>query len=60
MAPERARPSGGTKQTGGQVVDCKAADTLLDALPKTALLHGDKGYDSNAIDVMSWTAPAAA
>ncbi len=28
---------------------CKAADTLLDALPKTALLHGDKGGDSNAV-----------
>lgn len=34
--------------TGGQVADCIAADALLDALPKTALLHGDKGYDSNA------------
>lgn len=36
-------------QTGGQVADCKAADALLDALPQTALLHGDKGYDSNAV-----------
>jgi transposase len=34
---------------GGQVADCKAADALLDALPETALLHGDKGYDGNAI-----------
>jgi transposase len=31
------------------VADCTAADTLLDQLPKTALLHGDKGYDSNAV-----------
>lgn len=35
--------------TGGQVADCKAADALLDALPITTLLHGDKGYDSNAV-----------
>ncbi len=35
--------------TGGQVADCTAADTLLDLLPTTALLHGDKGYDSNAV-----------
>ena len=35
--------------TGGQVADCTAADTLLDAMPKTGILHGDKGYDSNAV-----------
>lgn len=35
--------------TGGQVADCTAADTLLDALPQTDILHGDKGYDSNAV-----------
>jgi hypothetical protein len=34
---------------GGQVADCTAADTLLDAMPKTGILHGDKGYDSNAV-----------
>ena len=31
------------------MADCTAADTLLDLLPKTTLLHGDKGYDSNAV-----------
>lgn len=35
--------------TGGQVPDCVAADTLLEALPATTLLHGDKGYDSDAV-----------
>ena len=35
--------------TGGQVADCTAADTLLDRLPATMLLHGDKGYDSDAV-----------
>jgi transposase len=35
--------------TGGQVADCSASDTLLDAMPKTGILHGDKGYDSNAV-----------
>jgi transposase len=31
------------------VADCIAADTLLDQLPATALLHGDKGYDSDEV-----------
>lgn len=35
--------------TGGQVADCTAADTLLDHLPPTRILHGDKGYDSDAV-----------
>ncbi|MGH6629088.1 MAG: IS5 family transposase, partial [Burkholderiales bacterium] len=35
--------------TGGQVADCIAAVTLLDQMPKTAILHGDKGYDSDAV-----------
>ena len=35
--------------TGGQVADCTAADRLLDRMPATDLLHGDKGYDSAAI-----------
>ncbi len=35
--------------TGGQVADCTAADTLLDQMPPTRILHGDKGYDSNAV-----------
>jgi transposase len=35
--------------TGGQVADCVAADTLLDHMPTTELLHGDKGYDSDAV-----------
>lgn len=35
--------------TGGQVADCSAADALLDQLPSTTLLHGDKGYDTDAV-----------
>ncbi len=35
--------------TGGQVADCTAADALLEQMPKTSILHGDKGYDSNAV-----------
>ena len=35
--------------TGGQVADCTAADTLLEQMPATGILHGDKGYDSNAV-----------
>ena len=35
--------------TGGQVADCSAADALLDLLPATVLVHGDKGYDSDAV-----------
>jgi transposase len=35
--------------TGGQVADCTAADLLLDAITQTELVHGDKGYDSNAV-----------
>jgi len=31
------------------VADCTAADTLLDQMPTTRLVHGDKGYDSNAV-----------
>lgn len=35
--------------TGGQVADCSAADTLLDQMPETTILQGDKGYDSDAV-----------
>ena len=28
---------------------CAAADTLLEQMPATGILHGDKGYDSNAV-----------
>jgi transposase len=35
--------------TGGQVADCTAGATLLERLPDCGVLHGDKGYDSNAI-----------
>ena len=35
--------------TGGQVADCTAGATLLERLPDCDILHGDKGYDSNAI-----------
>lgn len=35
--------------TGGQVADCTAGATLLNEMPPARILHGDKGYDSNAI-----------
>lgn len=35
--------------TGGQVADCTAGAMLLEQLPRCEILHGDKGYDSNAI-----------
>ncbi len=35
--------------TGGQVADCTAADILLEQMAKPSILHGDKGYDSNAV-----------
>jgi transposase len=35
--------------TGGQVADCIAADVLLEQMPATTILHGDKGYDSDAV-----------
>jgi transposase len=35
--------------TGGQVADCIAADGLLDGLVNADILHGDKGYDSDAV-----------
>jgi transposase len=35
--------------TGGQVADCTAADALLEQMPPASILHGDKGYDSNAV-----------
>jgi len=35
--------------TGGNVADCTAADALLEHMPATSILHGDKGYDSNAV-----------
>jgi transposase len=35
--------------TGGQVADCTAADVLLDNMPATRIVHGDKGYDGNAL-----------
>jgi transposase len=31
------------------VADCIAADELLDRLVTAEILHGDKGYDSNAV-----------
>jgi IS5 family transposase len=31
------------------VADCTAADALLEQMPATSILHGDKGYDSNAV-----------
>ena len=35
--------------TGGRVADCTAGFVLLERLPHCEILHGDKGYDSNAI-----------
>ena len=35
--------------TGGQVADCTAAATLLKQMPPARIVHGDKGYDSNAV-----------
>ena len=35
--------------TGGQIADCTAGELLLERMPKTSMLHGDKGYDSDAI-----------
>ena len=35
--------------TGGNVADCIAGAELLARLPPCEILHGDKGYDSNAI-----------
>ena len=35
--------------TGGQVPDCVAADTLLDEIGTAELVHGDKGYGTNAV-----------
>jgi transposase len=35
--------------TGDHVADCVAADTLLDQMPATDILNGDKGYDSDAV-----------
>ena len=35
--------------TGGQVADCLAADALLDQVATADLVHGDKGYDTNAV-----------
>jgi len=34
---------------GGHVADCTAGAKLLDQFPHCDILHGDKGYDSNAI-----------
>ena len=31
------------------MADCVAADALLDRMPATSIVHGDKGYDSNAV-----------
>jgi len=35
--------------TGGQVADCTAGAMLVERLPPARILHGDKGYDTNAI-----------
>ena len=33
----------------GRIADCTAGELLLERMPKTSMLHGDKGYDSDAI-----------
>jgi transposase len=33
---------------GGNVADCEAAKQLLEHLPASRVLHGDKGYDTDA------------
>ena len=48
MSDEHCRPVA-ILLTGGQVADCTAADRLLDAITQTGLVHGDKGYDTNAV-----------
>jgi transposase len=35
--------------SGGNVADCRVAAELLDDLPRGLMVHGDKGYDSDAI-----------
>ena len=35
--------------TGGQIADCTAGELLLERMPKTSMLYGDKGYDSDVI-----------
>jgi hypothetical protein len=35
--------------TGGSVADCTAGAELLSKMPACVILHGDKGYDSDAI-----------
>jgi len=45
--------------TGGQVADCTTADALLDQMPATTILHGDKGYDihqQTSATMLSWAA----
>ncbi|SFK88352.1 Transposase [Methylocapsa palsarum] len=43
------RPVARCLLTGGQVADYTAAAVLLARLPPCEILHGDKGYDSDAI-----------
>nr|WP_085948959.1 IS5 family transposase [Komagataeibacter rhaeticus] len=35
--------------TGGNVADCTAAAPLLEQVSNVRLIHGDKGYDTNAV-----------
>ncbi|WP_445376083.1 transposase [Nitrobacter vulgaris] len=35
--------------TAGQIADCTAGAVLLEEMPRAAILHGDKGYDSDVI-----------
>ena len=35
--------------TPGQAADCRAAEYLLDALPRRCIVHADRAYDSNRV-----------
>ena len=52
MHPEPPSPDCGPVAfllTGCQAADCTAADALLDQMSAATILHGGKGYDSNAV-----------
>jgi len=35
--------------TGGQAADCRAAEVLLQDLPRKVLVMADRAYDTNAV-----------
>jgi len=38
----------GMMLSGGKVADCSTAAAVSEGLPVRLMVHGDKGYDSNA------------